>query len=332
MPNVIKYSTTAQTLALKKDSIYFGVEDVGKGPSSTTGYYNGVNPATGGYVVYLYNATAPGNIAYHSAANDSALIQYTNDLSGQSFTTVNQCLVWYRGQTDKVCVNRNYEKVITTGLVLDLDAGFTPSYPISGTTWYDVSTSGYHSSLINNTTYSNGYMSFDGSDDYVSAPLSANTLLCSNEITIMGWVYVTSFPNTSQAILAKKTSASSNGDSSFTLRKFSNGSTEFQMTWNNSLLSYFDSSTPSINTWFHMAIVVKNGSPGFQMFLNGNNNNGASTSYVSPSWSDVNTYNWQFGLFETATGRVANVLFYNRALTQTEVQQNYNAQKGRFGL
>jgi hypothetical protein len=42
MPNAIKYSTTGDTLSLKKGNIFFGVGDVGKGPSSATTYYNGV--------------------------------------------------------------------------------------------------------------------------------------------------------------------------------------------------------------------------------------------------------------------------------------------------
>jgi hypothetical protein len=35
--------------------------------------------------------------------------------------------------------NRDYEPIVTNGLVLNLDAGFTPSYSQSGVTWYDVS-------------------------------------------------------------------------------------------------------------------------------------------------------------------------------------------------
>jgi hypothetical protein len=57
MPNAIKYSTTGDTLSLKKGNIFFGVGDVGKGPSSATTYYNGVTPSAGGYTIYSYNAS-----------------------------------------------------------------------------------------------------------------------------------------------------------------------------------------------------------------------------------------------------------------------------------
>ena len=55
MPNSFKYSTDAQTLALKKGNFYIGVGDVDKGPTSTTGYYNGITPPAGGYTIYLNN-------------------------------------------------------------------------------------------------------------------------------------------------------------------------------------------------------------------------------------------------------------------------------------
>ena len=56
MPNSIKYSTSAQTLALKKGNYWIGTGDVGKGPTSTTDYYNGISPS-GGYTIYLNKAS-----------------------------------------------------------------------------------------------------------------------------------------------------------------------------------------------------------------------------------------------------------------------------------
>jgi hypothetical protein len=53
MPNAIKYNTSAETLALKKGNFYIGTGDVGKGPTSSTGFYNGITPPSGGYTIYL---------------------------------------------------------------------------------------------------------------------------------------------------------------------------------------------------------------------------------------------------------------------------------------
>ena len=57
MPNPIKYSASAQTLALKKGNFWIGTGDVGKGPTSTTDYYNGITPPAGGYTIYLNKAS-----------------------------------------------------------------------------------------------------------------------------------------------------------------------------------------------------------------------------------------------------------------------------------
>ena len=122
MPNAIKYSTTGDTLSLKKGNIFFGVGDVGKGPSSATTYYNGVTPSASGYTIYSYNASQTSKLSFHTAVDDAALRDYTNRVSGQSFATAAQCLNWYATQSDYACVNRDYEGIVTSGLTFCLDA------------------------------------------------------------------------------------------------------------------------------------------------------------------------------------------------------------------
>ena len=126
MPNAIKYNVSAETLALKKGNFWIGTGDVGKGPTSSTGYYNGITPPSGGYTIYLNKES--GGPSIYTVNNDTQLISLTNTIAGQTFTSTTQCLVYYAGQTDKVCFNRDYEPIITDGLVLNLDAGFDGSY------------------------------------------------------------------------------------------------------------------------------------------------------------------------------------------------------------
>ena len=57
MSNPIKYSTGVETLALKSGNFYIGTGDVGKGPTNTTGYYNGITPPSGDYTIYLNKAS-----------------------------------------------------------------------------------------------------------------------------------------------------------------------------------------------------------------------------------------------------------------------------------
>jgi hypothetical protein len=59
MPNPIKYNTSAETLVLKKGNFWIGTNDVGKGPTSTTGFYNGITPPSGGFTIYVNKAGGP---------------------------------------------------------------------------------------------------------------------------------------------------------------------------------------------------------------------------------------------------------------------------------
>ena len=168
MANAIRYSTTGDTQSLKKGNFFFGVGDVGKGPSSATTYYNGSTPSASGYTVYSFDASQPSRISYTSPTSDSEFISITNVKSGQNFTGITQCLNWYATQTDHVSVNKDYEPIVSNGLVLNLDASYTPSYTTSGTTWYDLAYSGNNGTLVNGPTFNSangGSIVFDGVND-----------------------------------------------------------------------------------------------------------------------------------------------------------------------
>ena len=199
MPNAIKYSTDTQSLALKKGNFYIATGDVGKGPTSTTGYYNGITPPAGGYTIYLNKAS--GGPSIYVASNDSDLITLTNKIAGASYSTAAQCLSYFAGQTDKVVTNIDYPPITTNGLVLNLDAGFIPSYPKNGTTWYDTSSVGNNGTLVNGPTYSSddgGTIVFDGSNDRVDCGTFSVSYL-----TVSTWVYRTS-STTNQGICRKQ--------------------------------------------------------------------------------------------------------------------------------
>ena len=174
------------TNSLFRNNFTIGLDGV-LGPTvPDTGYYNGITPPSGGYTIYLNKAS--GGPSIYVAENDSQLISLTNSIAGQSYTSVTQCLQYYVGQNDKVVVNRDYPPVVTNGLVLNLDAGFTPSYPQSQTTWYDLSGNANNCTLVNGPTYNTsqgGGIQFDATDDYATIPDSSSIDLTS--LTISLW-------------------------------------------------------------------------------------------------------------------------------------------------
>jgi hypothetical protein len=333
MANAIKYSTTGDTQSLKKGNFYFGIGDVGKGPTSNTSYYNGVSPTTGGYTVYSYSSGQTSKISYYSASNDAQLITFTNGLSGQNFTTAAQCLNWYASQTDYVCVNRDYENIVTSGLTFNLDAGFTPSYPTTGTTWYDVSYSGNNGTLINSPIYNStdgGSILFDGVDDYVSLGETLN-LNTSSAFTISCVFKVVSYNNTYPTIFTLKTSI---GNSLVLLLNSSGVYSPLTFGWNGSN-TYKPTTSISTGVW-NVLTLVYNGSgvsssSNFNLYIN----NALLALSASSSLTGIGQVN-SLGTLNTGVtsywfnGNIPCIQIYNRSLSPSEVLQNYTAISSRF--
>jgi hypothetical protein len=328
MPNAIKYSTTGDTLSLKKGNIFFGVGDVGKGPSSATTYYNGVTPSAGGYTIYSYNVAQTSKLSFHTADNDSALITYTNGVSGQNFSTATQCLNWYATQSNYVCVNRDYEGIVTNGLVLNVDAGFTPSYSTSGTTWYDLSYEGNNGTLTNGPTFNStdgGSIVFDGVDDYATA----GNFFTYQTFTINLWVK----PGSSQITYADIIDNNHTGAQNWVCQQNENDLNQYQFgvfgsSFQNSLTGTF---TLTSNIWVNLTFTFDGDK--VRGYINGSlfgtgDSLGTTIHYAAPTF---NIGRWNSG-GRNWNGQYGMISVYNRQLTSQEILQNYNAQKSRFGL
>jgi hypothetical protein len=353
MPNPIKYTAGTETLALKKGNFYIGTGDVGKGPSDTTGYYQGPSPASGGYVIYLNKEGAPGGLSYHSAANDSELIAFTNNLSGTSFTSATQCLNYYASQTDKVCFNRDYEGIVTNGLVLNLDAGFTPSYSRSGTTWYDLSGNVNNCTLVNGPTYDTsqgGGIKFDATDDYATIPDSNSLDL--TELTISLWFnrgdILTLAGGDQQNFFLKGNTdipSAAGGDQvnyAVTLFGPTGGGryiTRAGALGGGDVRIEPPSQVLFANQWYNLVFThVSTNAP--IPYLNGVKQtnwtvSGASNSIKANTWpatisGDVNRSTFNNNNVANFNGIMSIVQLYNRALSETEVLNNFNVLSSRF--
>jgi len=322
LPNPIKYSTSAQTLALKKGNFWIGTGDSDKGPTSTTSYYNGITPPSGGYTIYLNKAS--GGPSIYTAANDSQLISLTNGLAGQTFATAAAALDWYNSQTDKMVVNRDYEPIITDGLIWSVDAGFTPSYPRTGTIWYDITGNG-NGTLTNGPVYNSGdggSIVFDGVDDEII--FSTNAIYNTSSITVESWVNLVS-DGTRHIVLANW--------SGYALEV--NPGSDVVMYVNNSegqVGSFTPAGIFSFGSWMYVTGIYDTSSQQIKTYINGvlratRSNTSAITYNVGNRRISPTIYGGG-----PVNNKIALVRQYSRALSSSEVLQNYNAQKGRFGL
>ena len=83
--------------------------------------------------------------------------------------------------------------IVRDGLVLALDAASPRSYPGSGTTWKDLSGNDNNGTLINDPTFSNNTIQFDGTNDYIGTSFSTQNHFIENQNwTICSWHNVVS--------------------------------------------------------------------------------------------------------------------------------------------
>ena len=333
MPNPIKYNTNAESNALKMGNFWMGTGDVGKGPTSTTGYWNGIDPPSGGYTIYVNKASQGPSIQV--ASNDNELISITNTIAGTSYTTVNECFNYFQGQNDKMVSNRDYEAIITDGLTLNLDAGFLPSYPRNGTTAYNLGNS-IDGTLTNTPSFSSdngGTWRFDGTDEYISLGPSNNIGWDVDNLTLEVW------------IKSADTGGGSNQWCAFIgtrygkdiqIGRYSNGrNLGILATTNNSNINLPDSGVEVFDQqWHHCICVFDEGI--FYVYVDGI----LEQTYSNRAGQSLTPSNSTFGVGGSPhpssprffDGDIPIARIYNKSLSATEVLQNYNAQKSRFGL
>ena len=216
--------------------------------------------------------------------------------------------------------------VIDSSLQFYVDAGQVSSYSGTGTTWYDISGNSRNLTM-NSLSYSSnngGYIIFDGSHTADSG--STYTINFSNGFTVES---VAKFSGSGYEGLF----AFNNPMSSDYINVQAQGNNiRWELESGQSLTS---TSTLSSNTWYHFTCVYEgdsnNTSGTARIYINGVENNTASLNGNRVGQNQ--TSNFVLGLWDGyLTGNIALSRMYNRVLTPTEVLQNFDATKSRYGL
>ena len=219
-------------------------------------------------------------------------------------------------------------RVITDGLVLCLYAGSRESYSGSGNVWRDLVASN-NGTLTNGVGFSAanaGSLVFDGVNDYVQCtfanPFAETIIVLARSATtdwnIPGWV------------------SSSRRQNGHILHPSMNSKIMSNYILDSSANYYFIGSYSVDDiTIPHMYVITTNGSSSHMTYFDNvilkNNLTASITRTSSPT-----SVSWRLGEDDTlqryGNGNIYSCLRYNRVLSQSEIQQNYNALKGRFGL
>ena len=176
MGRPVKYSTTTTSGSYQKGNVAIAVNSINFGPTSTTGWYNSVTPTGGNFIV---TEVVDGNTPprFYAPSSDSEWIRLAKQegATGANTGSVADVKSWFASQTNYNIANielpLGMPNIVGNGLVLNLNADITESYPGSGTTWTDLSGVGSNFTLNNSPTFNPvGGITFDGVDDYATNP------------------------------------------------------------------------------------------------------------------------------------------------------------------
>lgn len=231
---------------------------------------------------------------------------------------------------------RDGSRITTDGLVLVLDAADKTSYPGSGTVWYDISGTTTSGSFTNGPTFSSangGVVVFDGADDYVTlgTPTQLNGLQV--PLTITSWVRLNTASGLRTIYGAYKNVS---GGQLYCMIRVDSGTLKYYTSTSSGGYQSFGTFTPSLNVWSFIAVTVSGvvASSTATLYLNNRAESTALSALVTnpDSTVDLRVGGNQATSNEVWSGNISSIQIYNRALSSAEVTQNYNAQKGRFGL
>jgi hypothetical protein len=236
------------------------------------------------------------------------------------------------GYFDEYTLSRN---IVTTGLQLYLDAGQPYSYSGTGTTWTDLSGNGRNGTLINGPTYSSadgGSIVFDGDStstgDYVQ---------CSGSLTVTAATFVTwikrngnstnlfEFDVPDGILFSRGTS-----DTGMNLR-----SNQLGYHWNNDSQTYDWASGLTVPdlTWCMVAVSVTNSSATAYLCQSSGITKATNTVSHASSLLDDIKIGWDDAtLSRFFKGNIAIAQLYNIALSESQILQNFEADRGRFGI
>lgn len=237
--------------------------------------------------------------------------------------------------------------IATSGLVLHLDPSITKSYPGSGTTWFDLTERNNNATLINGVAYSSsnrGSFVFDGTNDYATVP-GTNGLFLGNTSngSVCCWGKTNNTNTPFQTLVMWEDQVDANNLEPIRLcingTSAANALTKpgfYLVNNSNTGIDLLSVSTIASSVYYYI-VGTYNGTT-IRLYINGVLDNQASFSGNFKNPISGTSARWIIGRGEVPNndrllnGNIAQISVYNRALSASEILQNYNATKARFEL
>lgn len=229
--------------------------------------------------------------------------------------------------------------VVRNGLVLYLDAANVKSYPGTGTVWTDLSGRGNHGTM-STVTFATNTMTLDADGDYISVNHSSDFNF-SSIMTISAWIKVSSFSTASIYNVLSKKPSFNNTQKGWSCQY--DYRTTGVLQFRNNDATTLNDSTPTANvdntallnqtTTYCNSVWVINGTA-VSFYINGQARGTGTAAYTNTDTTTPIYIGKTLGSIgdPALLSQLSCISVYNRALTAAEIQTNYNALRGRYGI
>ena len=303
-------------------------------------WWNGVEP-NGEYILYSDQITqapyfsAPTILtAWSSDDTNSSFLNTINRIPqrrGQTpFSAITDAITWMTGTQMYSIVNQNYPQITMSGLTMIADAGFTASYPLANNTIYDLSGNEYNMELINEPTFTNNYsgeFTFNGVDQYVQTQIISPNIELR---TLSVWCKLGNTGTTLEGVFGISDEFGNTFDSIAYRAQGGNG---WGVYGNVGGRTYYSNVVETGTTeWVNIvATYAADGGGLVRLFRNG-------VEIISEPMPLITYTNALFYMGQANDGtyfwdgQIACGFIYNRALSQQEITNDYNALLPRFSV
>ena len=342
MAQPIKYNTGSKTTGccIRKGNYDIGVvENYQYGPTAGSGFWAGYDIPVGGFVSYQNKASQGPSI--YEIPNVDALVDFGLNLNiGSTNDTANEVIEACSDINTIALVNINYPELPQIdNLLLNLDAGYTASYPWMGTNWYSVAggtvtqgnLSGGTAWFIGNSSnnYSDSYLNMNrvgAGGQFADCPAFGSAL---QEFTVNVWAYIEeeSVYSAENTIVGQRTKGQ--GNCNFAI--IGNGTNGFKGTIILGGTNYsVDFGAIGSDSWY-MFTLTFNGANELKGYVDGIERGGVisgpSGALVSNGFKTIiggNADGASASGTDTFNGRINVVNIYDTALSGEEVTSLYN--------
>tara|TARA_A100001391_G_C5048842_1_gene272882 strand:+ start:812 stop:1519 length:708 start_codon:yes stop_codon:yes gene_type:complete len=228
-------------------------------------------------------------------------------------------------------------KIVTDNLVLYLDAANAKSYPGSGTAWKDLSGKGHDATLVSSpphSTTNGGYFYFDGStNDYATLPAID---LTGNELTFNIWTLSLDSNNVSSLIFLGDSGDSPGSGRILNVHSmpYSGSFYYFDKGYDGSAYDRLSGSMSYFGAeWINWTFTANASTGSMKIYENGElfDSGTGYTKTLSNADGDIRRIA-RGSTAATYNGYISNLQLYKQELSSSEVTQNFNALRNRFGV